>query len=522
MTFKRPFGSLCYLGVSLVATFACAPSADQSAGIVISNARVIDGSGGPSRITNVRIEGERIGAIGDFEPASSDTIIDAGGLVLAPGFIDIHSHHDSGLFEMPDALALVSQGVTTIVVGQDGGQQHPLTEFFARFEGSPVSVNVASYAGHGALRSMVMGEDYRRPATAEEVERMAALLRAEMDAGALGLCTGLEYDPGSFSDTPELVDLAKVAASYGGGYVSHIRSEDQFFWEALDEIIEIGRKADLPVHVSHLKLAMTRWWGQAERLLSVLDSARASGVDITADIYPYRAWQTDFLWLQTLFPDRDLDRREGAEYILDEMLSPEGILLTVYPADPAYAGMTVGEIAAARGSNPVTTLIDLLKADLETTEEGGDAASMLGFAMDEPDIERIMAWPHTVIGSDGELAGTHPRGLGSFSRFLGHYIRERRVVSLEEGVRKMTSLSAFQAGITERGLIEEGYYGDLVLFDPASVIDRSTTDEPHAVSVGIDRVWVNGQLVFGDGQTTAVRPGMPIRRSPDHPKGPKQ
>jgi N-acyl-D-amino-acid deacylase len=245
------------LGVSLIASFACASAANPPSGIVITNARVIDGSGGPSRTTSVRIEGERIGAVGDFEPASNDTVIDAGGLVLAPGFIDIHSHHDFGLFEISDALAVVSQGVTTIVVGQDGGQQHPLAEYFARLEGSPVAVNVASYAGHGDLRSMIMGEDYRRKATPEEVERMATLLRTEMEAGALGLATGLEYDPGSFSETPELVELAKVAASYGGGYVSHIRSEDQFFWEALNEIIEIGRKARLPVHVSHIKLAMT-------------------------------------------------------------------------------------------------------------------------------------------------------------------------------------------------------------------------------------------------------------------------
>jgi N-acyl-D-amino-acid deacylase len=221
----------------------------------------------------------------------------------------------------------------------------------------------------------------------------------------------------------------------------------------------------------------------------------------------------------TLFPDRDLDRREGAEYILGEMLSPEGILLTVYPPDPANAGMTIGEIAAARGSDPVTTLIALLKADLEMTEEGdAEGASMLGYAMDEPDIEHIMAWPHTVIGSDGELAGTHPRGFGSFTRFLGHYIRERRVVGLEEGVRKATSLAASHAGITERGLIDVGYYGDLVLFDPESIIDRSTSVEPHAVSVGIDKVWVNGQLVFDGGRTTGMRPGMPVRRSPHHSK----
>jgi N-acyl-D-amino-acid deacylase len=497
--------------VVLVLT-ACASDAPEPTGVVIVNARVIDGSGGPSRDVNVRVVGARIANVGNFEPSAEDTFVDANGLVLAPGFIDAHSHHDDGLFEMPGALAAVSQGITTIVAGQDGDQNYPLAEFFASLEKSPAAINVASYAGHGTLRDQVMGEDYHRHATPEELAEMVDLLRTEMEAGALGLTTGLEYDPGSFSATEELVELARVAAFHEGRYVSHIRSEDQYFWEAIDEIIDIGREAQIPVQVSHIKLAMTRWWGQADRLTTKLDEARASGVDITADIYPYRAWNSGFSWLTTLFPDRDLDRRDGAEYILNDMLSPEGILVATYRPEPAYDGMTIAEIADIRGSDPETTLMELLKADMAIGGENS-GSQMLGFAMDEPDIESIMAWPHTVIGSDGDLAGAHPRGFGAFTRFLGHYIRERNVISLEEGIRRMTSLSAQHVGIAERGSIQVGHYADLVLFDPEKVSDRATPEAPHVPSLGIEKVWVNGQLVIEGGQITGNRPGKPIRRA---------
>ncbi len=491
----------------LSAGHACAES--EPRGMVIVNARVIDGSGGASRNVNVRVVGERISAVGDFEPPAGDTVVDAGGLVLAPGFIDAHSHHEAGLFEAPEALAAVSQGVTTVVVGQDGAHPYPLDAFFRRLEASPASINVASFAGHGTIRSQVMGDDFRRPATSKELAAMQKLLATELEAGALGLSSGLEYDPGSYSAPAELVELARVAAAQGGRYLSHIRSEDQYFWEAVDEVINIGREARLPVQVTHIKLAMTRWWGQADRLKSKLDAARAAGIDITADIYPYTAWNSDFSWLVTLFPQRDLDRREGAEYILQDMLSPEGILLPDFRPEPAYNGMTIARIAGIRGTDPATTLIELLKADAEA----GGGSPMLGFAMSEPDIEAIMAWPHTVIGSDGELAGPHPRGYGTFTRYLGHYIRERGVLGLEEGVRRISALSARQAGIADRGLIAPGHYADLVLFDPARVADRATYENPHLPSVGIARVWVNGTLVLEGGQVTGNRPGAVIRRT---------
>ncbi len=497
------------LGVGLAST-ACTPGDSTPAGTVIVNARVIDGSGAQSRDANVRIVDDRIAAIGGFEPSAEDSVVDADGLVLAPGFIDVHSHHDYRLFELPEALAAVNQGITTIVAGQDGGHQYPLAEFFAQLDDSPAAVNVASFAGFGTLRGEVMGEDYQRHATPAEVAAMKDLLQSELEAGALGLSSGLEYDPGSFSATEEVVELARVAAARGGRYISHIRSEDQYFWEAIEEIIRIGIEARLSVQVTHIKLAMNRWWGQAERLLTRLDEARSSGVDITADIYPYRAWSTSFTWLTTVFPDRDLDRRDGAEYILRDLLPPDDVLLPEFLPEPAYSGLTLAEIAEIRGADAETTLMELLKAD---TEMGGESP-MIGFAMDEPDIEAIMAWPHTVICTDGGLAGSHPRGFGAFTRFLGHYVRDRNVVSLEEGIRKMTSLSAQHLGVTERGSIQEGYYADLVLFDPDTVIDRSTYEDPQAPSEGVEKVWVNGRLVFDGGRTTGNRPGRPILRAP--------
>lgn len=494
-----------------IALTACTADSPSLTGVVIMNARVIDGSGSAAREAAVRIVGERITAVGSLEPAPGDSIFDANGLVLAPGFIDSHSHHDDGLSEMPEALAAVNQGITTIVVGQDGGQPFPLADFFDRLEKSPVAINVASFAGHGTLRRQVMADDYRRTATSEEVSAMRAILQNELAAGALGLSTGLEYDPGSFASTEELVTLAREAADHGGRYTSHIRSEDQFFWEAIDEAIVIGREARIPVRVTHIKLAMTRWWGQSDRLLSVLDAARDSGVDLTADVYPSRAWYAGFSWLATLFPARDLTRREGADYILNDMLAADRILIPVFQPDPSYNGMTIAEIAALRESDSETTLMELLQADAAVG--GADSGSeMLAFAMHEPDIEKIMAWPHTVIASDGDAAGAHPRGYSAFTRFLGHYVRDRKVASLEEGIRKITSLPAQQVGIAERGLITEGYYADLVLFDPATVSDRATFTDPHVTSAGIEKVWVNGQLVYDGGTVTGNRPGKPIQR----------
>jgi len=477
---------------------------------LITHARVIDGSGAPSRAAAVRIEAGRIVAIGDLAPLPGETVVDAAGLVLAPGFIDTHSHADDDLFEHPDAVAATSQGITTIVGGQDGGSFHPLADFFARLGKEPAAVNVASYAGHGTIRALVMGDDFRRAAGKREVRRMERRLGDDMRAGALGLSTGLEYDPGIYSARPEVLALARVSAEHGGRYISHVRSEDRYFWDAIDEIIAIGREARLPVQVSHMKLAMRSWWGQADRLLGLLDRARAEGIDITADVYPYLYWHST---LTVLFPKRDFNDLAEARLVVNEIVPPEGLLLTEYDPEPAWAGKTLAEIATLRGEEPAVTLMELLRRAEARRQQTGDAGeSIIGTSMTEADLERLLAWPHTNICTDGALDGSHPRGYGTYPRILGRYVRDRGVLTLEEAVHRMTGLAAAHMGFGDRGLVRAGMAADLVLFDPATIIDRATTAEPHALADGVRLVWVGGQVVFANGHATAARPGRVLRR----------
>jgi N-acyl-D-amino-acid deacylase len=487
------------------------PTLAAAASVLIVNALVVDGTGAPARPAAVRVRGDRIAEVGVLSPAQGETVVDAKGLILAPGFIDTHSHGDRGLFEHRNALAAVSQGIATIVVGQDGGAPWPLADFFGRLEKEPAALNVASYAGHGRIRRQVMGEDFRRPARPEEVARMRELLEHEMRAGALGLSSGLEYDPGIFSARSEVVDLARVAAAAGGRYISHVRSEDRYFWDAIDEIIAIGREAKLPVQVSHMKLAMRSLWGQADRLLRTLDQARAAGVDITADVYPYLYWQST---LTVLFPERDFENRQTAKLILREISTPDDLLLGRFAPEPSYAGKTLAEIARLRGTDPPATLMDLIREALAYEKKTGsdDVESVIGTSMSEPDLEKLLAWPFTNVCTDGELDGRHPRGFGTYPRVLGRYVRERKVLGLEEAVRKMTSLAAHNVGLRDRGLIRPGAYADLVLFDPATVIDRATTREPQALATGIERVWVNGAVVYEAGKASVLRPGRVLRR----------
>ena len=505
------------LAASVIATAiatACTKSAapvPARPGFLITNASVIDGSGSPARRASVRVEGDRIAAMGELAARSGETVIDAHGLTLAPGFIDTHSHADDDLFEHPEALAVVAQGITTIIGGQDGGSPIPLARYLDSLQKSPGAVNVGMYVGHGTIRDSVMGEDFKRVATPAEVDRMKAMLASEMQAGAIGLSSGLEYDPGIYSDPSEVIALAKVAASFGGRYISHIRSEDYAFWKAIDEIITIGREAKLPVQISHTKLAMRDLWGHADSLVRILDAARKSGVDITADVYPYLYWHST---LTVLFPKRDFENRTSAEFALTQTSTPGGLLLGHYEPNPSYAGKTVAEISKLRGTDSITTLIDLIRdSEAMRKRTGHSSESVIGTSMVEPDVELIMKWPYTNLSTDGSLDGAHPRGYGAFPRFLGRYVRERKVMPLEEAVHRMTSLAAEHMGIKDRGRITPGMFADLVLFDPATVIDRATPAEPHLVSVGIARVWVNGAEVFADGKTTAARPGKVIRRA---------
>ena len=397
---------------------------------------------------------------------------------------------------------MVSQGVTTIVVGQDGGGID-LRALFARLDREPAAVNVASYAGHGAIRDRVMGKDFARAATATEIQRMETLLVAEMDAGALGLSTGLEYDPGIYSTPQEVLALAKVAGAAGGRYASHIRSEDRWFWDALDELIAIGRQNRMPVHVSHVKLGMHDLWGQASKLIGVLDSARDAGVRLTADIYPYAYWQSN---LGVLYPKRNFADRAETEFVLAHVALPDDIIFNSFRAHPDYSGKTLAQVAALRGTPATQTLMDLL------AEPGGDSAGIVAKGMLETDVERLSQWPFANVCSDGQSRGLHPRGFGTFARVLGPWVREKRLYTLEEAVRKMSSLAAANAGIEKRGLIAPGYFADLVLFDPARIADRADFGHAQDRAVGVRTVWVNGQTVFDQDQATGVYPGRPLRR----------
>lgn len=476
--------------------------AQGSSSLLIRNAVLIDGTGAPGRPAAVRISGDRIAEVGDLFPRRNEAVIDAAGLTLAPGFIDTHSHHDRGLLDHPDAAGAISQGITTIVVGQDGGSPLPLDEYFGKLQGRPAAVNVASYTGHGTIRRRVMGDDFRRRATAEEVSRMEEIVGREMKAGALGLSTGLEYDPGIYSDTSEVIALARVAASMGGRYASHIRSEDRDFWKAIAEAIEVGRAAKIPVQISHVKLAMRSLWGQTGRLIETLDRARAAGVAVTADIYPYTYWQSG---MTVLFPERNFQDRAAAEFALREVTSPEGVLVVRYDKDPTYQGKTLDAIAKLRGTDAPQAMMDMIR------ESDGDVG-IVATSMSEADVAALTKWPFANFCSDGMSTGGHPRGFGAFPRVLGRYVREQKVLGLEDAIRRMTSLAADNVGLRERGLVKPGFFADLVLFDAARVMDRATTAAPTTPSPGIHTVIVNGSVVFRGGKTTETYAGRVLRR----------
>ena len=505
------------LALFLVASLLCACVRDEPTvcrndppGFLIRNIEIVDGTGAPAFAGSVRINDGLIADIGDLDPCEGETVVNGRRQTLAPGFIDTHSHADRGIFGHPDALVIVSQGITTVVVGQDGRSPYPLNDFFSKLEETPATVNVASYVGHNTLREKVLGEDFRRTATDEEVAAMAGMLASELVSGALGLSTGLEYDPGIYSDTSEVLALAKVAAAAGGRYISHVRSEDRWFEEAVDEIILIGRETGMPVQISHLKLAMQRLWGDAGETIGKLDAARAHGVQISADIYPYEYWQSTMM---VLLPERDYTDREAIAEVFEDIAPPDGIWFTRFDPNPEYIGKTLTEIADLREVDAVTAFSQLAaEADRMKQDTGETVESIIGTSMNSKDIDALITWPEANICSDGGIENRHPRSAGTFTRVLGRYVRGRKLMTLQQAVHKMTGLAASHMGITDRGRIRQGAIADLVLFDPDTVIDHATPLEPDALSEGISQVWVGGELVFSDGAATDNRPGKVIRR----------
>ena len=489
------------LGSLLISELA----AKENSSLLIINAKVIDGTGSAARLESVRINDSRIQGLGQLRPLPGETILDATGLVLSPGFIDTHSHHNISIFQMPDALSAISQGITTIVVGLDGFSQVPLSGFFAKVKDNPLAVNIASYSGHNSLRNIVMGQDYQRFSTPKEIENMKNLLRLDMKAGALGLSTGLEYDPGIYSEeTDEVVALLEVFPEDQGRYASHIRSEDVHLESALDEFIEISRKSKLPSQISHIKLARRDLWGQTSWMIDKLNAARQEGLDITADIYPYTYWEST---MRTLFAKRDFNNRDSAEFALTELVHPNQLTLSHYEPDPNLVGKTIAEIAVMRKEDPVTVLMHLIQDDKTKTD------SAIGVAMTQPDIDKLMQWEHSNICSDGELNNGHPRGRGAFARILANYVRSRGILGWENAIHKMTQLSALHMGFKNRGVIKSDAIADLVLFDPEKIQDNATMDDINRLSSGIINVWVGGELVYSDKKSTGLRPGQVIRRT---------
>lgn len=501
--------TLC-LGIGLTGGCSKEPEAVSTpTSWLISNATVLDGTGAPAFDGAVRIQDGIIKETGKLAPLEGEHVVDAQGRVLAPGFIDTHSHADSDLFDMPEALPAVSQGITTAVVGQDGSSPWPLSDFFEKLAQQPAALNIAAYSGHNTLRDKVMGKDFRRHANDDEVKAMSAMLEKDMSAGALGLATGMEYDPGIYSDPSEVLILAKVAAGHGGRYISHMRSEDRWFEDALEEIIEIGRQTGMPVQISHFKLAMKRLWGRAPQTLARLEQARAEGIDITADIYPYEYWHSN---LMVLLPGRDPNDRKAVELALAEIAPPEGLWFTHFPPNPEYVGMKLTEVALLRGKDPVTTFMEVVNESIEWEERTGEGDAIIGTSMLDKDVKQLLLWPHTNVCTDGGLVSLHPRARGSYPRILGRYVRDEQLMPLELAVHKMTGLAAQHMGITGRGTLVPGAAADMVLFDPETVIDHATPQQPDLLSSGILKVWVNGEAVYSEGKATGSRPGQVIKR----------
>jgi dihydroorotase/N-acyl-D-amino-acid deacylase len=452
---------------------------------------------------------------------------------VAPGFIDLHTHARRGIFERPAAENYIRQGVTTLFEGPDGSSPLPIAEFLAKLDAADAAVNVGTFVGHGSIRGAVFGRVNRAPAP-EELEKMRQLARQAMFDGAFGLSTGLFYVPGSFATTEEVIELARVVGELGGIHTSHIRDEGDEMLESVRETIRIGEEGHLPTHVTHFKVVMGEAnEGKSAQAIREIEEARARGVDVTMDQYPYNASSTS---LQSVLPgwvlegqradvvrrlnDPALRARIEADTVQNLRRRRGGSLARVqiatFEPEPAWVGLTLEEIAVMRGIEP--TLENGARLVMEMVSRY--PARAIYHSISEPDLERILVHPLTAIASDGEVtqfgsASPHPRSYGTFTRVLGHYVRERKLLTLEDAVRKMTSLPAGRAGLSDRGLLRPGMAADVVIFDASRIGDRATYKKPHQQSEGVRHVIVNGEFVLRDGAMTGSRPGI-VFRGPAH------
>lgn len=519
-----------FLPILLLYLSGSASVFSQSYDILIKNGRIIDGTGNSWYYGDVAVKDGKVAAIGRLSKATAREIIDAKGLVVAPGFIDVHVHIEGDEMVTPTADNFIYDGVTSVVTGNCGGSSQDVAAYFARLDSVRMSVNVASLVGHGTVRSMVMGSARRDP-TPSELAQMEALVEKAMREGAVGLSTGLIYVPGTYSKTPEIVALAKAAASHGGVYASHIRDEGDLVNEAVREAIAIGREAAIPVQISHFKVTYKPNWGRSVETLALVDDARKEGLDVTVDQYPYVASSTS---LNTTLPawvfggGRDsLQYRLGnatiRQKIKQEMVSKlkskqlknyEYAQVARYAPDSTYNGKNISQINLLKGRkakpmDEAETILEMMEAVNHT--------QMVFFSMDEKDLVRIMQYPFAMVASDAGIAKfgagmPHPRAYGTNARVLGRYVRDQKVIRLEEAIRRMTSLPAQKFNLRDRGLLLPGMAADIVVFDEASVGDAAEFANPHAYSVGFKYVLVNGAVTVKEGKHTGVRSGGILKR----------
>ncbi len=476
-------------------------AAESSAPWTISGAMVADGTGAPLQRVDVRFEGDSIRAIGSEIARPGDRVLDGTGLVLAPGFIDAHNHSTDGLDSDPEAGTQVSQGITTVLLGQDGSSPLPIGDYLARRRSSPAAVNVALLVGHATVRRSVMGDDFRREATTGEIARMQTLVEQAFADGAIGLSSGLEYVVGSYGSTAELVALARVAARHRGFYISHIRDEADRTLEAVREAIAIGEQAGLPVQITHIKLGTVGVWGKAPEVVAIIEAARARGVDVTADAYPYLAWHSN---LKVLVPNKQWTDPASVKKALDDVGGGRNVQITRLPKFPQYVGQRLDAAARAAGVSEVDLYIRIVS---------DEDAGVIGHAMIEEDLRTFYRQPWVMVASDGGIGVSHPRGAGTFPRVLGHYVRDEHWLTLPDAIRRMTSMPASRLGLTDRGVIRAGMKADLVLFDPATVRDMSTFEQPQLRAQGIQTVFVNGVPVLGSARPGGRLPGRVLVRS---------
>lgn len=517
-------GSARYWVAALLAMAHVAAAQNPEYDIWISGGRIVDGTGAPWFVGDVGIQGDTVRYVGPSRPVTAKLRIDARGRTVTPGFIDTHSHGRRGVFEVPSAENQIRQGVTSILEGPDGSSPWPVGEYLTRFSKVPATTNFGLLVGQGTIRERVVGLQDRK-ATPEEIGRMRDMVRQAMREGAFGMSTGLFYLPGSFTPTEELIELARVAGEMGGIYTSHMRDEAAKIVDSVKELIRIGEEGRIPAQITHHKVMSGRNWGLSVETLRLVEEARRRGVDVSIDQYPYTASSTGLAALvpkwalesgQKAFRERAAAPASRARMRLDIVHNLKEDRGSGDLRNVVFAGCAADATLAGKNLRDLTGSDDFEKAAehvIRLQEQGG--CSCIYHAISEEDVERIMRYPGTMVASDGGIPVfgqdvPHPRNYGTFARVLGRYVRERKILTLEDAVRRMTSLPASRFRIMDRGLLRPGMKADIAVFDAGTVIDKSEFGKPHQYAEGFTDVLVNGTPVLLNGRMQAARPGRAL------------